>query len=251
MGTCCTCCKKKDPVGPPKIPTQEEIVNQAKTSRGKTQEIHSYMLGVGIFIGTVGSFGRMDYNIALFAFEFVRDKFFYNGWLGDKADYWNKGGYWYQPWNVITAGGKYQALYADLQRQIYFKWHSQGLLAWSLLVDVWWFFYVVWYMWASDEWKALAAWENVFHWITAVCGALCFLIKIAYFLMLFIEDIQQDCKDQGGCLGWCKAFWCCVLCTSTNPLDWPTPTPKAEPPKAVAPEVKKDGTAPITAVKTA
>ena len=182
----------------------------------------------------------MEYNIAIFAFEMVRDKFFYSAWLGDKIDFTkDKTGYWYENWDVIKAGGKFSALYEDLQRQIFFRWHAHALILWSIVVDVWWGFYVCWYIWASSEWNALANWENNFHWISFVCGCLCCLIKVAYLLMLFIEDIQADCVKFLGCCGWCKAFWCCQICTNANPLNWPTPPL----PKEEAPAKKTDNNA--------
>ena len=226
---CCSCCADAPKVDQAaKTPAaqltpeqqKEKNVTTAKTSRATMINTHTYMLLIGVVIGTIGSFGRMDYNIPQFAFELIRQKYFNSGWLGDKAEFSGKGGLWYSDWKVVKTN---QAVYPSLEREIYFQWHSRGLLAWSVLVDVWWFFYVVWYIWASDEWKALASWENNFHWVAFSCGAACFLLKIAYFLMLFIEDIKAECAAKGGCGGWCQAFWCCAFCkASDNPLEWPT-----------------------------
>ena len=124
MGSCCA--GGTTPVVPK---TNEQRMTEAKTSRATTTYRHNIMLGIGMFVGTIGSFGRMDYNIPIFAFEIIREKFFYNGWLGDKVEFTAPStGYWYQPWNVIKAGGKYQAVYDDLQRQIYFKMHALALI---------------------------------------------------------------------------------------------------------------------------
>jgi len=190
----------------------------------------------GIIIGTIGSLGRMDYNIPLFAFELIREKFFNNAYYGFDVKYTDeKEGLWLKDWAEIKAQ---PVLYSNLQRENYFKLHSWGLLAFSCLVDVWWFFYVVWYIWASDEWKALASWENTFHWISFSCGALCFLLKLAFFFYQLSKTISEECEKQQGCAGWCSAFWCCKLSTESDDfMFWPNYVKPAEP-KAPAP-VKK------------
>ena len=111
-----------------------------------------------------------------------------------------------------------------------FRDTSHLLIFWSCLVDIWWFFYVCLYIWSSDEWDALASWENTFHWIDFGCGAANLLVKIIYGLVIFFDDLSAECAaaqtEGSGCCGtccnWCKQFWTCSL-GKKNPIYWPYP----------------------------
>jgi hypothetical protein len=84
---------------------------------------------------------------------------------------------------MMKTEGKLSALspYWNAKREINFADNARYLIIWSCLVDVWWFFYVVWYMWNESGWKEFAGWERPFHWVSFICGAASFLLKVKFF----------------------------------------------------------------------
>jgi hypothetical protein len=57
----------------PKAELDTELVNRESSGRKKT----GYLM-FAVVVSSVGSFSKMDYNIPIFLFELVRDRYFYD-----------------------------------------------------------------------------------------------------------------------------------------------------------------------------
>jgi hypothetical protein len=57
----------------PKAELDTELVNRESSGRMKT----GYLM-FAVVVSSVGSFSKMDYNIPIFLFELVRDRYFYD-----------------------------------------------------------------------------------------------------------------------------------------------------------------------------
>ena len=62
------------------------------------------------------------------------------------------------------------------------------LFAFSLIVDVIWFFVIGWGTWSSDAYAKLAPWEGGLHKVTKIVVAINFILKIASIGLSFAFD---------------------------------------------------------------
>jgi len=111
------------------LPNTKPYLTALKGNRDKWADARTGMLMAGMVIGTAGSLGRFDYNIALFAFELIRDRYFNTGYLGNdlkvydpawndanvtQANFAGKRPLWSLKWNDVTAKPYYNEV---LRRQ--------------------------------------------------------------------------------------------------------------------------------------
>lgn len=67
----------------------EKNLKTFKADRESMSQVRSGILMAGMVVGTAGSLGRFDYNIALFMFELIREKYFNEGYLGADTKVYN------------------------------------------------------------------------------------------------------------------------------------------------------------------
>ena len=102
----------------------------------------------GALLGAIGCLARADYNLPLFLFAYIA-------------------------WNYLRVSQT--SLLANLKKQ---QFYVVALFAFSLFVDIIWFFFINGAVWNSTEYGHLAPWERGVHKTAFWMCLLNFILKV-------------------------------------------------------------------------